>query len=590
MGVVFKARQVSLNRTVALKMILAGQFASAAEVQRFRTEAEAAANLDHPNIVPIYEVGEHEGRQYFSMKLVEGGSLAAEVAKLVGDPRRTARLLAAAARAVHHAHQRGVIHRDLKPANILLDRDGQPQITDFGLAKRAADAGQTHSGAIVGTPAYMASEQASGRKGAVTTLADVYGLGAILYELLTGRPPFAGATPLDVMLQVLEKEPEPPSKVNPKADRDLSAVALRCLQKAPEQRYESAAALADDLKRWLNGEPTKARPPSLAGLAWRWLRRNTAAAATVAALGLAWGGTTATVLLLVISWGSPYACAMLANGVSPLNPWWWLYRLSEFHAALWVAAAASLVLTLTFGWLLRAGTKPKGGREAMGFAAVAGLLASLMGILTLRSVCGGFESKPPPPNPRRQSDRGNAVGRDDGGFPRGSELFGPVPAAREKELELPWGGSRPERTALESPARANQWYSDSITIWVELPFGVLFFVGLSLASTWAVEGPARSGRRLGARLVCYAELYLPTAVLVVALGLIVGHLFRGVLEGFALNPTTPLLVLLLVALLTGLVLTAHTGVARRWRPLARLGLYVLWAGLFVGVIALSRGL
>ncbi len=401
MGVVFKARQVSLNRTVALKMILAGQFASAAEVQRFRTEAEAAANLDHPNIVPIYEVGEHEGRQYFSMKLVEGGSLAAEVAKLVGDPRRTARLLAAAARAVHHAHQRGVIHRDLKPANILLDRDGQPQITDFGLAKRAADAGQTHSGAIVGTPAYMASEQASGRKGAVTTLADVYGLGAILYELLTGRPPFAGATPLDVMLQVLEKEPEPPSKVNPKADRDLSAVALRCLQKAPEQRYESAAALADDLKRWLNGEPTKARPPSLAGLAWRWLRRNTAAAATVAALGLAWGGTTATVLLLVISWGSPYACAMLANGVSPLNPWWWLYRLSEFHAALWVAAAASLVLTLTFGWLLRAGTKPKGGREAMGFAAVAGLLASLMGILTLRSVCGGFESKPPPPNPRR---------------------------------------------------------------------------------------------------------------------------------------------------------------------------------------------
>ncbi len=289
MGVVFRARQVSLNRVVALKMILGGEFASAVEVQRFRTEAEAAANLDHPNIVPIFEVGEHEGRQYFSMKLVEGGSLAAEVPKLVADPRRAAKLLAAAARAVHHAHQRGVIHRDLKPANILLDKDGQPQITDFGLAKRAADAGQTHSGAIVGTPAYMAPEQASGRKGAVTTLADVYGLGAILYELLTGRPPFAGPTPLDVVMQVLEKEPEPPPKVNPKADRDLEAICLKCLQKDPSRRYPTAAALAEDLEHWLTGEPLTARPPSTAQLILRWLRKNFRAAAWVLLIGVLCG-------------------------------------------------------------------------------------------------------------------------------------------------------------------------------------------------------------------------------------------------------------------------------------------------------------
>ncbi len=289
MGVVYRAQQVSLRRTVALKMILAGQFASAGDVRRFKAEAEAAANLDHPNIVPIYEVGEHEGRPYFSMKLIEGDSLAGQAPRLVDDPRRAARLLAAAARAVHHAHQRGVIHRDLKPANVLLTADDQPQITDFGLAKRTADAGPTLSGAIVGTPAYMAPEQASGRKGAVTTLADVYGLGAILYELLTGRPPFRGDTPLDVVLQVLEKEPEAPSKINPRADRDLEAICLKCLQKDPQKRYPTAAALADDLDHWLTGDPLSVRPPGTAQQFLRWLRQNVRAAAWVLFIGVLCG-------------------------------------------------------------------------------------------------------------------------------------------------------------------------------------------------------------------------------------------------------------------------------------------------------------
>jgi WD40 repeat protein/predicted Ser/Thr protein kinase len=299
MGVVYRARQVSLNRTVALKMILAGQLASPADVQRFHTEAEAAANLDHPNIVPIYEVGEYEGQHYFSMKLVEGGSLGDCVERFRSNAPAVARLLQTVARAVHYAHQRGILHRDLKPANILLDAKGEPHVTDFGLAKRVEGGSNlTQSGAIVGTPAYMAPEQARAEKG-LSTAVDTYSLGAILYELLTGRPPFRAATALDTILQVLDREPEPPSKIDARVDRDLETICLKCLEKDPAKRYGSAEALADDLERWQRGEPIQARRTGVLERTWKWARRRPG-------LALMTGGVLAFVLLSVLL-GAGYA-------------------------------------------------------------------------------------------------------------------------------------------------------------------------------------------------------------------------------------------------------------------------------------------
>ena len=293
MGVVYKARQPGLERIVALKMILDAD-AGAEERARFRTEAQAVAQLQHANIVHVYEVGVADGQPFFSLEYIDGVSLHRKVRDNVAPPREAALLVKQLAEAMDYAHQRGIIHRDLKPANVLLTRSGTPKITDFGLAKRIEDrdSGLTRAGAVLGTPSYMSPEQAEGRLDEVGPLTDVYSLGAILYDLLTGRAPFRGATVLDTLEQVRRREPAPPMQLQPSVPRDLETICLKCLQKDKAKRYAGAAELAADLERFLKGEPIQARPIGRCARVWRWCQRNPRAAALTAAL-----------VALIVGWG-----------------------------------------------------------------------------------------------------------------------------------------------------------------------------------------------------------------------------------------------------------------------------------------------
>jgi serine/threonine protein kinase len=276
MGVVYRARQVTLDRIVALKMILAGRLAGADDLERFKTEASAAARLSHPNIVTVHEVGEAAGQPFYSMEFVEGQTLSH---KLAGGPlpgRLAARYVRQVARAVHYAHRHGILHRDLKPSNIIITPEEEPKITDFGLAKRLGpgESGRTRTGAVMGTPSYMAPEQAAGKVKELGPATDIYGLGAVLYECLTGRPPFHAETPVDTVLQVMENDPVPPRLLNPNVDPDLETICLKCLEKEPRCRYASAEELADDLDRYLNGESIKARSFNLLARISRTLDRS----------------------------------------------------------------------------------------------------------------------------------------------------------------------------------------------------------------------------------------------------------------------------------------------------------------------------
>jgi hypothetical protein len=275
MGVVYKARQVRLKRLVALKMILGGAHAGPRERARFHTEAEVVARLQHPNIVQVYEVGEHQGQPYMALELVEGGNLARLLRGGPQPPRAAAGLVEVLARAVQEAHQQGVLHRDLKPSNVLLTAQGVPKITDFGLAKLVNhEANQTPTEALIGTPSYMAPEQAAGHGKGSGTLADVYSLGAILYELLTGRPPFKGATVLETLLQVRTQEPVSPGRLRPRVPRDLETICLRCLHKDPPRRYAGGGELADDLARFREGKPVLARPTGAWQRGLKWAKRH----------------------------------------------------------------------------------------------------------------------------------------------------------------------------------------------------------------------------------------------------------------------------------------------------------------------------
>jgi serine/threonine-protein kinase len=291
MGVVYKARQLGLNRWVALKMVLAGAHADQKHLARFQTEAQAVAGLQHPNIVQIYDVGQHKGLPYFSLEFVPGGSLADKVHRQPQPPREAAHLVETLARAVAYAHERGIIHRDLKPANILLTANGIPKITDFGLAKRLEDdSGQTQSGMLLGTPSYMSPEQARGDVREVGKAADIHALGVILYELLTGRPAFQAASRMDTLMRVSTEEAMAPSRLEPDIPHDLETICLKCLQKDPNKRYGTAGLLAEDLRRFLSGDPILARPISGPERLWRWCKRNpklALSAATIALLLLA---------------------------------------------------------------------------------------------------------------------------------------------------------------------------------------------------------------------------------------------------------------------------------------------------------------
>ena len=335
MGVVYRAIQESLGRTVAVKMLLRRDLASPADLARFRSEAEAAARLDHPGIVSILEVGEHDGLPFYSMRFIEGTTLARRLAEGSITPREGARLLAKVADAIQAAHSGGVLHRDLKPSNILIDCVGEPHVSDFGLAKRLeADQSVTHTGAILGTPCYMSPEQAAGSRGEIGPSSDVWSLGAILYQMLTGRPPFQASSPMDTLLAVLESDPPVPRSIDRQVDRDLEMIALKSLQKPQELRYASAGALAADLRAFLAGEPVAARSGGLADVAAR-LFRETHHAVVLENWGLLWMWHSVVVLALsvitdVLAWQHvesrwPYL-VLWGGGLALWAPIFWALR------------------------------------------------------------------------------------------------------------------------------------------------------------------------------------------------------------------------------------------------------------------------
>jgi predicted Ser/Thr protein kinase len=372
MGVVYKARQQGLNRLVALKMILSGVHAGPQEQARFRSEAEAVARLQHPNIVQIYAIGEQEGLPYFALELVDGGSLAQ---RLNGRPlpgRQAAELVETLARAMHVAHERGIVHRDLKPGNILLTCEGTPKITDFGLAKcldgSGLGRGTTLSGTVMGTPSYMAPEQAGDKAKQIGPPTDVYALGAILYELLTGRPPFHAASPLDTVLQVLDHEPEQPRLYNPAIDASLEAICLKCLEKAPRDRYSSAKALADDLAAYLRGEPVQADGSTSRRL-FRLLLRETRHTEVMALWGRVWLWHAVEIFFIFLATDGliyfgvrqawPYVALWTVGLISLLVPvWYYRFRsgipmtpVERQLGQVWYLFAAGFILTCAIHYI-----------------------------------------------------------------------------------------------------------------------------------------------------------------------------------------------------------------------------------------------
>lgn len=383
MGVVYRARHLKLGREVAMKVILSGQFASANDVRRFEMEAESAASLDHPGIVPIYEIGEHQGYHFFTMKLIEGGSLAKKMPELRQDLRGFVAIVAQVAEAIDYAHRRGILHRDIKPANILLDADGHPLVTDLGLAKRTeADSDLTGTGAIVGTPAYMPPEQASASK-EITTSADIYSIGAILYEGLTGRPPHKADSPLATLILAVNGEIQPPSELNQKCNRVLELICMKCLAREPNERYVSSSLLASDLRCWLAGEAVSVRPKSFVSVFGDLVTNQLRSAMGAVMIGIVGGLITGLPIysnLALNLFGRSDAKFNLAKLRSEMpnlqvaDAWW-------LHPPEWIASIGflnSLLVSLFLGMFIQWVVRPKETRQAIAIGLVTGLLMTIV--------------------------------------------------------------------------------------------------------------------------------------------------------------------------------------------------------------------
>ena len=583
MGVVFRAKQVSLNREVALKMILTGQLASVADVARFRSEAESAANLDHPHILPIYEIGEHEGQHYFAMKFVPGGSLAGRMKELTNEPRAAVEILVKICRAVDYAHRRGILHRDLKPGNILWDTAGNPYVTDFGLAKKVdGDSNVTQSGAIVGTPSYMAPEQARAEKG-LTTGVDVYALGAILYEFLTGQPPFRGTTVLDTILQVLEKEPADPHTANSKADRDLSVIALKCLQKEPGKRYQSAGELADDLNRWLAGEPTVARPLNLPEQAWHWIRRNALTAIAIVSLGLVWGSSAILGMFALANDEE----ILLPPRIGFFNPVLWISTVQTVSIARIATILTGVLLTIGIGWFVLLMARPRSTKAALGAAATTGLIATLVTFSFLATgVVATISNRPPEMfclHPVQEHEDYNSSM-----FPAEEQYLAQYLPLDVREAD-PAYRSHHLYLLRQRAVNANKINAGIVVGWMFLLGIGTFMMTVSLAATWSADYLSRSGRGLLSQLLCYFEVNLPILFLVT--WAVATFLLALASSGPNVKGGPPWLVIALTGAFSGgLVATAYFGVIRRWHPLIRMGVFLAWGVLTAGSVGLARAM
>jgi serine/threonine protein kinase len=578
MGVVYQARQTKLGRLVALKMILSGVHAGAADLARFRTEAEAIARLQHPNIVQIHEIGEHGGLPFFSLEYCGGGSLQSRLKK-PWPSRQAAELVRTLARAVQAAHQAGIIHRDLKPANILFLDDGTAKITDFGLAKKIEGGdGLTQTGAVLGTPSYMAPEQASGDSRRVTTLVDVYALGAILYECLTGQPPFRGATAIDTIVQVLEREPEPPTALQPGVDRGLELICLKCLAKEPARRYASADHLAADLENWLAGVPISVQPPTVTEVLRLWLRQSFGAAGWTMPVGLLGGFLMSAALWLLVINPTTSTLAMSYRTLTGhSSPW---LAVAGWAMPTWLAGIVTLAALLVLGaqGLLTARLVRPLNRQA---DLAAGLITGLVAAVSFFMLSFGWLAV------MGRTFMGTDVDRDLGLLSEAawveSDLAAKAPlpdraepSPRERLLE-----KYPRLHDLSARGRARAVHqkidfelvtSVPLGIW----FGMLAALGLcvpvSVAGTAAAGASLRRDGRLRRALPAYLELVLPVAAFCAQ----VFVLLLVPLLGLALN--VPVWYFAVVLAMTAL---AIAGVRRGWHWTVRLPVHACWMFLLV---------